>query len=451
LHFVSQLLKGYFDLDPTRTVDIILDVFSEQLVNHHAFFRDLLAASPWSRGRTSVMSEVSMEVDDVSADKGKGRAIPDGTLPVQSGNSVVAQVLGFKFKNQQVTGILFREREERRYWWLAKAAHLREVEKLWQRKKGEYKPGDQPDITPPKLYLLAAVLIWDGFIKISDLYPHLSPSDEELAGIEAKFGADMASQAGGSGSNSKLANFGALDEEEDSTSKAAQKEEPKAEAPKELPNQKVPFVQALLNVGAFSEAIFLLSRFPFLSGPFPGVADSLLRLLTAIITPAFTPLSLEAQRPEVLAALTHPRQRYSVTDKKLVDIPPTQPVLSSAIEPQHRGNVHYVYFWAEWPERLPSCTTAEDVVEVVGKLLRFVGSRASLNHNFLAKILRIAAADCSVCQVKPNAGSPHTDSVDRISPTQSSIDGGISSACISCPLYRSQIEILRRRWKFGGS
>jgi THO complex subunit 2 len=245
---------------------------------------------------------------------------------------------------------------------------------------------------------LAAVLVWDGFVKISDIYPHLSPSDKELAGLEAKFADDMASQAG-AGSSNKLAMFGALDDEEDTASKRAQKEEPKAEAPKELPNQKVPFLQALLNVGAFSEAIFVLSRFPFLSGPFPAVADSLLRLLTAIITPAFRPLSLETKLPEVSAALTRPRQRYSVTDKKLVDVPPTQPVLSIAIEPQRRGNIRYVYFWSEWRERLPLCTTAEEVVEVVGKLLRFVGSRAYRNREFFAKILRIAAADCSVRKI----------------------------------------------------
>jgi THO complex subunit 2 len=109
------IFKGYFDLDPTRTVDIILDVFGEQLVNHHAFFRDLLAASPWSRGRVNASSEVSMEVDDLSADKGKARAMPDGSLPAQSGNSIVAQVLGFKFKNQQVREIKYYRAKRERY------------------------------------------------------------------------------------------------------------------------------------------------------------------------------------------------------------------------------------------------------------------------------------------------------------------------------------------------
>jgi THO complex subunit 2 len=278
----------------------------------------------------------------------------------------------------------------------SKAAHQREVERLWQRKKSEYKPGDQPDVTPPKLYLLAAVLVWDGFVKISDLYPHLTPSDEEMASMETKFADEMTSQAGGGASN-RLALFGALDDEEETSSKDTPKEEVKEEAPKELPNQKVPFLQALLNVGAFSEATFILARFPFLSGPFPGVADSLLRLLVTVIAPAFSPLTLKTERPEVSAALTRPRLRYSTTEKKPVEIPPMQPVLTSAIEPPSRGNIRYVYFWPHWRERLPSCTTAEEVVDIVGNnLLRFVGSRAYRNREFFAKFLRIASADCSV-------------------------------------------------------
>jgi hypothetical protein len=43
-----------------------------------------------------------MEVDGGSQDKGKARAFPDGGMDAESGNSIVAQVLGFKFKNQQV-------------------------------------------------------------------------------------------------------------------------------------------------------------------------------------------------------------------------------------------------------------------------------------------------------------------------------------------------------------
>src|SRR6266571_5009390 len=41
-------LIGYFDLDPNRALDIILDVLSQHLTTHYSFFLALLSFSPWA-------------------------------------------------------------------------------------------------------------------------------------------------------------------------------------------------------------------------------------------------------------------------------------------------------------------------------------------------------------------------------------------------------------------
>jgi THO complex subunit 2 len=69
---VSRLLEniksliGYFDLDPTRVLDVVLDAFLINVFEYWDFFVALLRASPWS-------------VDNLD-------------------NGIVASVLGFKFR-----------------------------------------------------------------------------------------------------------------------------------------------------------------------------------------------------------------------------------------------------------------------------------------------------------------------------------------------------------------
>ena len=109
-------LIGYFDLDPNRALDIILDVLSQHLTTHYTFFFALLSFSPWSGSYRRAPPEndaTSMKVD-VPAGAFKGKTL-DGVLTLAELNStpfdanakktgarVLAQVLGFKFSYYQV-------------------------------------------------------------------------------------------------------------------------------------------------------------------------------------------------------------------------------------------------------------------------------------------------------------------------------------------------------------
>lgn len=93
----SSLLAGNFDLDPDRTLDIILDTFSDQLIQHHQFFLDLLSVSPWAPKKPATPAATS------EATNGKGKKpLVDVGYENDTGSFLIAQILGFKFGYYQV-------------------------------------------------------------------------------------------------------------------------------------------------------------------------------------------------------------------------------------------------------------------------------------------------------------------------------------------------------------
>jgi THO complex subunit 2 len=111
-------LIGYFDLDPNRALDVILDVFSLHVTAHWSFFLALLSLSPWKGDSDGMFwdSEEEKKIE-VKAIKGlykdrtldevlrmaegeRSRALPNSGESLKP--KVMAQVLGFKFRHYQV-------------------------------------------------------------------------------------------------------------------------------------------------------------------------------------------------------------------------------------------------------------------------------------------------------------------------------------------------------------
>lgn len=115
-------LIGYFDLDPNRALDIILDVLTVNITTHYTFFLSLLSFSPWA---SSIRRAMTGKFDTCmppasSSDQYRGKSLDEvldiaetlslsykGLNPVPSGleSRVLAQVLGFKFAHYQVCHI----------------------------------------------------------------------------------------------------------------------------------------------------------------------------------------------------------------------------------------------------------------------------------------------------------------------------------------------------------
>jgi THO complex subunit 2 len=109
-------LIGYFDLDPNRALDVILDLFSAYLTTHWSFFLVLLSLSPW-KGQCGSLAWINEEKSDPSKVEPGSSRFKDKSLdeilsmaedtdlskaPPVSVPRVMAQVLGFKFRHYQV-------------------------------------------------------------------------------------------------------------------------------------------------------------------------------------------------------------------------------------------------------------------------------------------------------------------------------------------------------------
>ena len=121
-------LIGYFDLDPNRALDIVLDLFIPHVSTHHAFFIALLRQSPWCRCVTrnpefKSLDSIYFKIDDKSSGGGEEQsAESDVTVAftgrifesrLQSeeeflgedgdGSPLCAQIIGFKFSHYQAS------------------------------------------------------------------------------------------------------------------------------------------------------------------------------------------------------------------------------------------------------------------------------------------------------------------------------------------------------------
>lgn len=166
----------------------------------------------------------------------------------------------------------------------------------------------------------------------------------------------------------------------------------KAATQKPLPNQKVALLRALLSVGDLTSSLFFLANFKFLAGPFPEVADLLLRITEAIIDPIYQPYSISEAKPKLGGAFTGNRSRYSHTEQKIIAVPPYHAILSGLPGSTARPNIETRFFFAEWKDRLPIGCSADEGIATIVSLLRFVGPYAGRNLRFLNKLLRTGSA-----------------------------------------------------------
>ena len=163
--------------------------------------------------------------------------------------------------------------------------------------------------------------------------------------------------------------------------------EPKKEevVEKEAPNQKLGLLNALLSVGALRPAISILSKLPWMVDAYPEIADLLLRVLKHSIGPLYASLPSPLDK---LTSFTKPRARFGATG--VVPAPERRPQLTLwAPTPPSTSAIEFVFFFPDWVQRVPTCTSFEDLVDVLEPLMRFIGLHISRDPSFLTKLLRL--------------------------------------------------------------
>ncbi|KAG6850048.1 hypothetical protein H0H93_001864, partial [Arthromyces matolae] len=153
-------------------------------------------------------------------------------------------------------------------------------------------------------------------------------------------------------------------------------------------NQKVGLVNALLSVGALKPALSILSKFPFLVDARPEIADLIIRIMKVSISPLYESLLVTKERNP---SYTQPRARYGSSG---VAAPPTRkPVLSLwAPTPPSTYNTDFVFFYPDWTEEVPLCSSLSDLEDVIEPLMKYIGVHVSRDPMFLTKFLRLGRA-----------------------------------------------------------
>ncbi|SCV72147.1 BQ2448_4841 [Microbotryum intermedium] len=354
-------LIGNFDLDPDRTIDLILDAFTEQVIDHYQFYLDLISVSPWASS--------CKKNGAASPEKGKAKQTDiDIGLEEDQGNRVLAQILGFKFKFYQTEGV------------------------------GE---------TPRQLYLMTALLIWHGLVKLSDLWPHLSPDDSVLSKVESQYREDQEKAAASVGGGNALAMAGALVDDDAPTAKPTMSTasnangDAAAAAAKPghvLPNQRLGLIKAMLSLGDLAHALFVLSQYPALVFANLEVAALLNRLVVVSLTPAFDAIDSLSLKTDASrrAELKAPRRVFESSTKTLVPPPPKGRVLTSRAIPLPIPNKEQFFFFPDWQTRLPKCGDAEEVLVVLEKTFApLLGPFLALDLPAYSRICRIIKQDFS--------------------------------------------------------
>ncbi|PSS02262.1 transcription factor/nuclear export subunit protein 2-domain-containing protein [Coniella lustricola] len=439
-------LIGTFDLDVGRVLDVLLDVFASVLIKQNRFFVKFLRISSWwprSYNKTSLFcgglpkwalpesahwqtSEEDEQIlnsqrlqrdiqfwhrareahlkayfelggrqiqgpelqriksvsglgdhvsDDVShLDADSQWILTTNTLPPQ-GNRVAAQLLGFKLRFYESDNV--RDKEV--------------------------------DVIPANLFYMTALLIKIGFISLADLWPHLSADDSAMEAHRRereKVLEEEERKRTGRGNNALTmsvltddtpSGLGPPSARPLSQVKAANAADDtdKDKDPK-YPPQKVQLLTELLTMGAIPEAVYVLTRYPWLPEAYPGLYKLINRLLSHSVQKVF-----EEGR---VGSVASPNQ-LEIPAKRLPD--PDQTGVSKGSvrlgQTQQRrpfrwphpdgesNNTPYRFYWDEWADNVPVCQTVDDVFTLCDTLMNLSGVNIGRDATLLAKLASIGA------------------------------------------------------------
>ncbi|KZO92194.1 hypothetical protein CALVIDRAFT_541217 [Calocera viscosa TUFC12733] len=367
-------LIGFFDLDPHRVLDLIFDVMESTITMRWRWFLDLLREAGWARRRTPGKGKEKESVESpeewIAPSRFEGQTLEEilrecetcDPLEISVDEKVMdvpAQLLGFKFSN-----------------------HV-------------HNQPNTPTAPRKELYLMVAILVREGVVSLPALYPHLYPTEDDMKSLEERHQKALKEQAMVKRTNNALTRAAPLSEEPDrpggyrprttaaNGTTTAATSVPTGPRKAEPPNHKMGLLRALLSVGALRPALWILTKHPWMFGPYSALADLYLRLLECSLEPLYSRISLTSQFPEEAHALSSPLSRSSpsATPKTvLTDLAP---------EPPQTANTTFEFFYDHWKDWIPTCRTSGDIQTLFEPLLRFIGVHAHRNVTLLTKLGRL--------------------------------------------------------------
>jgi THO complex subunit 2 len=180
-------------------------------------------------------------------------------------------------------------------------------------------------------------------------------------------------------------------------------------------NQKVGLLNAFLSVGAMQPAIAIMSKFPWLVDAHPEIADLMIRVMKASLSPLYDSLMVTKERN---VSFTQARARYGASGVAYPN--PRKPILTLwAPTPPSTCTTDFVFFFPDWPDRVPISSSLDDLETVIEPLMRFIGLHVSRDPLFLTKFLRLGRLHLQSTvpidpQTKKPTGEPDPDNHVRL-------------------------------------
>ena len=220
-------------------------------------------------------------------------------------------------------------------------------------------------------------------------FVQLSPVDEDMSKLHQKYLSDIQGRISSS-SNNLLAMAAPLESNPHQAHQPAPNvnggEAKKPSEPKSVPPQKVMIVVALLSVGVLRPALAILAEFPWLVDVHQEIADLLLRVLKASISPLFEEKFKKDK--ERNPSFLQPRPRYGAGGSTMP--PPRKPQLTLiAPPPPSTFAYEFVFFYPHWAKLVPLCQSMDDLMNIIEPLMKFIGLHISREPLFLTKLLRL--------------------------------------------------------------
>ncbi|KAH7100543.1 transcription factor/nuclear export subunit protein 2-domain-containing protein [Auriculariales sp. MPI-PUGE-AT-0066] len=333
-------LIGYFDLDPNRALDVILDAFCSNVASHYQFFIAMLRLSPWCNPLAQPEGE-SMTVDPQAS---PGSSIYTG----QSLENVLRIAQGLPPINDDVM--------------------------------------DVDDPSSAKVSVCSQVLGFK-FAYYANV-AKLSPvKDDEMKDARAKFDKELLDKISNARSSALALAAPLTDDSSSKSTKTGEQQRQESKAESAQQNQRIQFVHALLAVGALVPSFELLSQTPWVVSAYPELADLLLRVAHHSLQPLYEQ-SLN-RHPRFAAAASGTRSRFAPSTGLAAAAPRKQVLSAWAPVPPSTATTEFVYFYPAWKDWLPLCTVASDVSDVLEPILRFIGPLIYRDTEFMTKVCRV--------------------------------------------------------------
>lgn len=349
-----ERLIGHFSLDPTRVLDLLLDLIFHSILRNYRFCIDLLRKSQWWPRHN--------ESDNSSLE----------TLH-KGGNKVAAQLLGYKLKYHIDSGKDLSE----------------------------------------TLKMMIPILIKEGFISFGDVVKYFGPEDEAMNKLEESVKKELDDEIF-KASASALALSGPLVDDEDDLNKkdskpkpSASKKETKEPSLAELKNLnlKVIMTKALLAVGLYWPSIYMLTKYPYLVHVDKEFTHLIIRLFNVMIAPLKNKISLLSK--EDIKELRTEKLTGFARQSSGNDTVEFEEYTYSRIEvfrPLHHDHTNrkFIFFYHDWSSKLPIINTYEGLFRRSAELLSFGGAKIGEDPEFLALLARFGVDDLETSKSDKN-------------------------------------------------